>query len=231
MHDLQPAINYMSQFVTPERMAQLERVAAARTRYLTLLLENVYQPHNASAIIRSCECLGVQDIHIVEQHYRYRANRDIALGSSKWLNLHRYGRAQTNPFAQAVKQLRRRNYRLAAMTLRDDALSVEQIPLDKPVALIFGTELHGLSDEAHQEADFLVTLPIQGFTQSFNISVAAALTLQPLLKRIKDEAVDWKLSPDELAQLKLDWLLKSVREGPNIFSQFLETTRLAGQVE
>ncbi|MCK4543523.1 MAG: TrmH family RNA methyltransferase, partial [Spirochaetales bacterium] len=106
-------INYLIGFITPERHARMQAVLAKRTRYLTVVLEDLYQAHNASAVLRSCDGFGVQDVHIVEGRNSFRVNEEIALGTAQWLTLHRYKGRQNNS-REAVKTLRKQGYRIVA---------------------------------------------------------------------------------------------------------------------
>lgn len=216
------AIDYLAQFVTPHRQRRIEEVLRWRTRHLTVMLEDVYQPHNASAVLRTCEIFGVQDVHIVERENKFRPNRDIALGAPQWLTLHRYrdGKERSGT-AQGFRALRAGGYHVAAMTLQEDSMPLASLSLEQPLALCFGTEEEGLSAEAHDLADSLVHLPMYGFTQSFNISVTVALALQTLVQQLHRSDVDWSLSQGERMELKLEWLTQTVPRGDIVLKNYL----------
>lgn len=218
----QQAIDYLAQFVTAHRQRRIEEVLRWRTRHLTVMLEDVYQPHNASAVLRTCEIFGVQDVHIVERENKFRPNRDIALGAPQWLTLHRYrdGKKRSGT-AQGFQALRAGGYHVAAMTLQEDSMPLASLPLEQPLALCFGTEEDGLSAEAHDLADSLVHLPMYGFTQSFNISVTVALALQTLVQQLHRSDVDWSLSQQERLELKLEWLTQTVPRGDIVLRNYL----------
>jgi tRNA (guanosine-2'-O-)-methyltransferase len=186
--------------ITPERLRRLHEVLAYRTDYLQIVLEDIYQGHNAAAVLRSCECFGVQNIHCIEAKNKFNPSREISMGASKWLSLHRWQSTQ-----ECLHALKNQGVRLVAMTLQTPSIPLDQIPLDRPTALIFGTEEQGLSPLAHQYADIYAHLPMYGFTQSYNISVSAALSLQTLIPNIH-KLHQWQLSPDRQRELYLHWL-------------------------
>jgi len=184
-------------------MVVTEEVLALRTRYLALVVEDLYQPHNAAAVMRAAECFGVQDLHVISSSNRFRSREETEAGAARWLTRHHYdGDGATRTCLQALKQ---RGYRIWATTLRPGAVPLEQLPLTEKVALCFGTEERGLSDEAHALADGFVYLPMYGFTQSFNISVSVALALFQLTERLRTGPCDWQLSGAEQEELRRHW--------------------------
>ncbi|MCA9978378.1 MAG: RNA methyltransferase [Anaerolineales bacterium] len=215
-------IAYLSQFLQPRRRTLIPEVLDQRTRYLTVVLENVYQPHNASAVLRSCECFGVQDVHIIEKEYSFRPNTEIVMGASKWLTLHQYREIEGQTTQTCLNALKAKGYRLVATTLHADSIPLHELPLDQPVALCFGTEKRGLSQEAHDLADLFVKIPMSGFTQSFNISVTAALFLYDLTNRLRTSPYPWQLTAAEKQALALSWYVKAVTKGEAITQQFLQ---------
>lgn len=217
---LTPLTTHLESLVTPERLERMKAVLAQRTRYVCVVLENIFQPHNASAVVRSCECFGIQDLHIIENSYQFERTRGVSMGADKWLNLSRYNRDDFNT-PECLNELKSQGYKIAAMTLRPGAVPLHELSLDKPVALTFGTEQEGLTEEAHALADQYVYLPMYGFTQSFNISVSCALSLQILRERIEREKANWPLTGDEAATLKFTWLRRSIRAADDIITNWL----------
>ncbi len=214
-------ITYLSQFVTPHKQQRIQQVLDQRTRYLTVVLEDIYQPHNASAVLRSCECFGLQDVHIIEQRNPFRPNRDIALGAPKWLSLHHYRAEEGQHTQTCLTTLRAQGYRIAATTLRPDSIPIHALDLNQPIALCFGTEEQGLSDTAHNMADVFVQIPMYGFTQSFNISVTAALFLYDLTNRLRESAQNWALTPAEKQTLMLAWYGRVIDHSDIIIQTYL----------
>ena len=202
---------YLSEFVTDRRRSRMREVLEARTRYITVLLEDIYQPHNGSAVLRSCDAFGIQDVHIVERNYAYRTNPDVELGTAQWLTLHRH-REEHAEAASVLAALRDAGYRTVATARRTDAVSVEELDLESgPVALLFGTEIAGLTDEIIAGADEAVWIPMHGFVESFNISVSVALCLQELTRRLRSSDIPWQLSSEEWQALYGQWVRGSVK--------------------
>ena len=203
-------MDYLAGFVTPDRLARMNRVLDERTRYITVLVEDIYQPHNASAVLRTCDCFGVQDVHIVENRNAYQINPGVELGTAQWLTLHRYRDGDNNTPA-AVNALRSTGYRIVATTPHTSQVAVDEFDLNAgPVALLFGNEPDGLSDTALELADQHLVIPMFGFVESFNISVSAAIILHALTGRLRAGGLDYHLTAEERDALLLRWLRGSV---------------------
>lgn len=198
-------IAYLKTLVSPEIVAQMERVLAYRTQYATVVLEDIYQSHNASAVLRSCEIFGTQDIHAVEHHNPFIPANDISMGAAKWLTLHRH-----TSIENACSRLKNDGYTIYATTFSPKAISLYELPLDSKIAVIFGNERRGVSQKAHELADGYTVIPMFGFTQSFNISVSVALCLQSLITRLHASSIDWRLSQAEQERLLLAWMRKKL---------------------
>ena len=210
--------------VTEHRCKRFEDVLAWRTRHLCVVVEDLYQPHNASAVIRSCDCFGVQDVHIIENQHVFDPSENISLGSQKWVTQHRYNRKENNTL-ECIKALRADGYRIVATSPHANDLELNDLPIDKPMALFFGSEKPGLTDLVMNEADDFVRIPMYGFTESFNISVSAALTLYDLTTRIHGSKVNWQLSEDEKNDLRLEWATKSAPRGEEIYERWIEAQK------
>jgi len=214
-------IEYLKGCVTEKRFEKFQATLGLRTRYITLALEDIYQPHNASAVLRSCDCFGIQDVHIIENRNKYEVNPDVALGSSKWLNLIRYNGSEDNTISCMIN-LKKQGYRLVATTPHKDDFTPETLPLDQKTALIFGTELTGLTPMALEMADDFIKIPMVGFTESLNISVSAAIFIQTLTNRLRSSDISWQLSDVEKDSLLLNWLKQSINKSEMIIRGFLE---------
>lgn len=215
-------IAHLSEFITEKRLAIFNKVLEDRTRYITVMLEDIYQSQNASAVLRTCECTGIQDVHIVEERNAYEINHDVALGADQWLTLHYYNRGDNN-LENAIKALKSEGYRVVATSPHKEGSTPENFDLQKgKAAVIFGTELHGLSDQALELADEFIQIPMSGFTESFNISVSAAITLYTLRKRLETSSLSWRLGEEERHELLLNWLRTTVKRSDLIENKFIK---------
>jgi len=214
-------IAHMSEFVTEKRLTLFRQVLAERTRYITVLLEDIYQSQNASAVLRTCDCTGVQDVHIVEELNEYEINRDVALGSDQWLSLHYYQEGE-NKIIGAIKSLKKQGYRIVATSPHKGGVTPDNFDLKKgKAALMFGTELNGLSNRALELADEYLQIPMAGFTESYNISVSAAISLYTLRKRLELSSLQWRLGEDEQNELLLNWLRNTIKMSDQVENKFI----------
>lgn len=197
-------------FVSDHKKELFNTVLNNRTRHITVAIEDIYQSHNASAVLRSCDCFGVQDVHIIENKNEYNVNPDVALGSSKWLTMEKYNQKEHNTL-DCINTLKSKGYIVVATSPHKDDILLDELPIDKPIALLFGTEGDGLTDIALENADVHMKIPMYGFTESFNISVSAAMCIHTLTEKMRKSEVDWHLSQNEKDELYLDWCKKVVR--------------------
>ena len=210
-------IEHLSEFALHERVRLLRCRLEQRTRYLAVCLENIYQSQNASAVLRTCDAFGVQDVHVVEHLHEYRINPDVSLGSEKWITLNRY----SEPSDKVVERLRGNGYRIIATCPSENGVSLNEFDLAAgKCVLIFGTELTGLSDEVLSRADEFLYIPMRGFVESLNISVSAAIILHELTSRLRELNLAWQLSDEERDMLMLHWLKLSVRSSRHILERF-----------
>ena len=212
----QELVAYLGGFVSDQRKGRMEQVLANRTRFLTVALEEIYQPHNASAVLRSCECFGLQDVHIIESHNTYEVNPEVDMGASGWLNLIRYRETDA-----CLSALRERGYRLVAATPHEEDCTLDELEIETRTAILFGTEELGLTEETLARADSFVKIPMYGFTESLNISVCAALTLCELTRKLRASQLDWRLTAAEKLELRLEWYRGSVRGAELLEERFM----------
>ncbi len=216
-------IDHLSQFVTEPRRARLEEVLSNRTRHITVVLEDLYQTQNISAVMRTCDCYGIQDAYIVENRNTFEVHKDISMGADKWLTLHQYPHAEHN-MKQCIDDLHAKGYTVVATLPDEKKTTIQDLPIDRKTAFLFGTELTGLSDEAVRHADCNALIPMYGFTESFNISNSAAIILSNFSERLRrTEGLEWHLSEEERAEVYFDWLQKSVRDPEAIIRHYLAT--------
>lgn len=214
MVDLQ-LLEYLEGFVTPERKARFLQVLDERTKYLTIAIEDIYQMHNTSAVIRTCEVFGVQNVHVIENRYGKRLDKDISLGAEKWVDVYRYGHAM-----DCMDDLRTAGYKIVATTPHKSAVLLDDFKFGSKTALFFGTEKDGLSKMVLDNADSFLKIPMTGFTESLNISVSAAIILQSLAHKLKQTELPWQLTPQEKLEKRLDWTKKSVRSLKSIIARY-----------
>ena len=212
---------YLEQFVTEERKARLLEVLANRTRHVTVVLEDLYQTQNISAVMRSCECYGVQDAYIVENRNTFEIHKDISMGADKWLTLHHYPHAAHN-MRQCIDDLHAQGYYVVATLPDEKRTTINDLPLERKTAFLFGTELTGLSEEAVKYADGNVLIPMYGFTESFNISNSAAIILSHFTERLRHSDINWRLTQEEHDALYFEWLQKSLRDPDGMIAHFLK---------
>ncbi|MEI6434979.1 MAG: RNA methyltransferase [Bacteroidota bacterium] len=207
--EIKDPIEYLKNFVTAERYRRFLEVVQNRTRYLTVVLEDIFQPHNASAVLRTCDCFGIQDVHIIENQNKYEVNPDVALGSSKWLNLCKYNGSSDNTPA-CLTRLKEKGYRIVATTPHKDDYTPENLPLNQKTALVFGTELEGLTPAALAIADDYIRIPMCGFTESLNISVSVAILIHTLTCRLRESNIQWRLTAEEIEKIMVAWLHSTI---------------------
>ncbi len=206
------------EIISEHKIELFNRVASERTKHITLGIENIFQEHNASAVLRTCDCFGIQDLHVIEKNNEFAINRDIALGAGRWIDVYNYG--SENPSEECMKYLKNKGYKIVATTPHTDSYTINDIPLEQPLAFFFGTEQEGLSTSVLKNADYTVKIPMFGFTESFNISVSVAILLNTLRKRLEDSKIEWKLSELEQTILKIEWCKKILKSGDALENEF-----------
>jgi tRNA (guanosine-2'-O-)-methyltransferase len=215
---------HLSQFVSDHKKEFIEKVLNERTRHITVVLENIYQSQNASAAVRTCECMGIQDIHIVENTAKYQLNVRVLKGADKWLNLERYRAKAVNNTEVCFSRLREQGYKILVADPAEDGVSIDDVNVqESKVALVFGNELNGASSFALETGDQKVKIPMYGFTESLNISVSVAICLSTLLRKLRHMEPGLKLSENEKQAIKLSWYRKIVRRSDILEREFLRT--------
>jgi tRNA (guanosine-2'-O-)-methyltransferase len=210
----------LHEFLNPSRIQRFEEVLANRTRHFTVAVENIFQSHNASAVLRTCDCFGLQDLHVIANENKYNLSKDVAMGAEKWVDLHSYYQKENNT-QDCIDALRKQGYQIVATTPHSNDVMLPDFDVNQKSAFFFGTEISGLSDLVLEQADSYVRIPMYGFTESYNISVSAALVLHDVVTRLKKSEVNWMLSEGELQDKRIDWAVKSLKSGPQILKQLL----------
>lgn len=206
---------YLEGFLTERRKELFAKVLSDRTRHFTVAIEDVYQLHNTSAVLRSCDVFGIQDCHVIEEVNRRKMDREIAMGAQKWVDLYRYNNAN-----DCIKGLRDKGYQIIATTPHDDSTFLDDFDITKKSALFFGRETEGLSEEVMQQADGFLKIPMVGFTESLNISVSAAITLQSVTSKLRKSDIDWRLSEEEQYEKRMQWTKKMIKSLDQILERY-----------
>ncbi len=212
-------LEYLLSFATQNKQELIGSRLLERTRHITVILEDIYQPQNASAVLRTADCFGVQDVHVIENTNEYAINPRVVHGAAKWLSLHKYNEVHDNT-TDCIQKLKKKGYSIVATSPHATSVSLHDLPLDKPIALMFGTEKLGLSSTAMEQADELMYIPMHGFTESLNISVSAAICLQHLTHRLRQTEADWHLSDKESRELKLEWARLVLKDPQGLEKRF-----------
>lgn len=210
-------INYFNEFISEDRKKLLSRKISNRTKHVTIVLEDVYQSRNISACIRSADCFGVQDIHVIENRNQYEHDSEVSLGSEKWITLNRYN-SEKNNTRNAIEILKRKDYQIIATTPHTEH-TIEDIDTNRKTALLFGSENDGLSDEAIKLSDMQIKIPTIGFAESLNISVSVAVFLHFITSKIKYKKI-WKMNQEEYEEVLLQWLRNSIKSADKIEELF-----------
>lgn len=223
MEEQTPSLSeYLYQLMLPQRAESFKRALENRTHYVSLVLEDLFQHQNYSAVLRSCECFGIQKVHVLENRNKFSLNPDVVMGANKWLTIEQHKIDQNNSLTECVNKLKQAGYRIIATTPDPNATPINELNLSKsPIAVVFGTELTGISPEMRELADEFVTIPMYGLTASLNISVSAAIVLQNITARMRSEVANWQISREELNKLELEWLSKSIKRADLVKKYYL----------
>jgi tRNA (guanosine-2'-O-)-methyltransferase len=219
---MEALIDHFLKCITDERKALFEELIQKRTTYLTVVLENIYQPLNASAVLRSCDCFGIQDVHVIENYNEFKPDREVAMGASNWLTVNRYDKNENNTL-DCIQSLKNKGYRIVATSPHNSQTDLINFDLSKgKTALFFGTEVEGLSDVVLENADEHLHIPMYGFTESFNLSVSAAICLYEIRMKMEKENFKWQMTEDEKNQVLLNWLRYSIDRSEIVEEDFLK---------
>ncbi len=212
-------LKHLESIITENRKVTFEKVLSNRTRHFTVVLEDIYQKHNTSAVVRSCDIFGIQDIHIIENKYNSYVSNQVAKGAQKWIDFNEYNTEVYNT-QTCIDTLRSKGYQIIATTPHSDSCMLQDYDISKKSAFVFGVEKAGVSDEMMQEADGYLKIPMVGFTESLNVSVAAAIILNGLTTRLRDSDVNWQLSEREKNEKRLDWCKKTINNVDQIIERY-----------
>ncbi|MEQ9310616.1 MAG: RNA methyltransferase [Balneolaceae bacterium] len=214
-------IEYLKDFTTESRWETIDKVLANRTNHITVVLEDLHKPHNANAVLRSCDGFGIQDIHIIENNTEFDSDKQVSMGSHNWLTLNRYNEPSNDNIKLCFDRLKAEGYTVLATTPHEQDQNLNEISLNHKTALVFGTERRGISDGVKEYADGFVKIPMYGFSESFNISVSAAVCLYDLRTRLEKSEIEWQLDDEYQTRLKLKWLKQTIKASDNLIEKFL----------
>ncbi len=211
-------LDYLETIITEERKQRFIEVLQYRSKHFTIAVEDVFQLHNTSAVMRSCEVFGVQELNVIEQRFGKRIDKQIAMGAQKWVDIIRH-----KDSLECMESVRSKGYQIIATTPHNNSTFLEDFDISKPSAIFFGTEKEGLSDQVIKNADGFLKIPMVGFTESLNISVSAAIIIQNLMQRLRASDINWRLSEEEILNKRLDWTRKSIKDIDFIEKRFFES--------
>jgi len=214
-------LKYLQSYLTENRKVKFEKILAQRTRHLTVVLEDIYQKHNTSAVVRNCDVFGIQDLHIIENKYNSYVSNQVAKGAQKWIDFYEYNQHEYNT-ERCINALRDKGYQIIATTPHNDSCLLQEFDITKKSALVFGVEKEGVSDYIMNQADGYLKIPMVGFTESLNISVAVAIILQDLTSRLRNSEVKWQLSDKEKGEKRLDWCKKTILNVDEIVGRYVK---------
>lgn len=215
MSDLK-LLEYLESYLTENRKQRFKNVLAQRTKYFTVATEDVYQLHNTSAVIRSCDVFGVQEVNIVEEINSKRIDREIAMGAQKWVDLNRY-----HTTVSCIKDLKSKGYQIVATSPHAKDCDLIDFDISKRSCFFFGRETEGLSERVLEEADCFLKIPMVGFTESLNISVSAAIILQHVTSKLRQSDIKWQLTDEELIEKRFDWIRKTLKDYDAIVEHYM----------
>lgn len=199
----------LSPVVTPERLQRIEEVVAGRTDSLVVVLDRIADPHNSSAVLRSADAFGVQNVHAIVGEHGFVASSGVAKGTHRWLDVVRHETAEA-----CARRLKESGYAIyvAAMGGEASPADLREVPR---LAVVFGNEHRGVSSDMRALADGTFSIPMRGFVESLNVSVAAAITIQVLAGEGRAP-----LDPARRRELMARFLMNSVKNADQVIDQF-----------
>jgi len=202
-------------FLLPQRIERLKEVLADRVLSVTLVLENLHKDYNISAILRTCESFGIQNVHVVPQPGEGKVFRTVTQGCHKWLTIHRHDDVST-----CLQDLREKGFRILAGAFREDAVPLERTDFSGRVALVFSNELEGADPVVLDQVDGFFVIPMSGFSQSLNVSVAAGIVIHEALRyKVKTGEELERIPPEESGRILKEWVKKSVRRSDDVLRE------------
>jgi len=219
MKDLAQTFEYLKQFLTDERLAKIEHFSPESSDFVLPVLEDVYQFRNAAAIVRSVEACGFHKVVALQEENNFEPNLRVTKGADTWVEVEKLPRN-----IASIQEIKNRGYKIVAVSLENNAKMLPEYEVTEPMALVFGTEMEGVSREILDFADETLAIPMYGFTRSFNVSVAASICMYELKQKLMKSGIDYKLSEEKRLKMKIRWAVNSIRSGEEILSHYLAKT-------
>jgi len=213
-------IEYLEGFLTENRLELFKKVINQRTRQFTFVLEDLFQKHNVSAVIRSADVFGIQDLYIIENQYNNFISRRVAKGAQKWMTFHSYSKVGSDNTQECIDDLKAKGYQIVVTSPHNESSFIRDFDITKKSAIVMGVEKMGVSEQMMSQADAFIKIPMVGFTESLNVSVAAAIIMEELTTRLKASDINWKLSEDEKKLLYTEWMKKSIKRYSEIEERY-----------
>lgn len=222
MEDLVKTYEYLKQFLTEERLRKIEHFAPESSDFVLPVLEDVYQFRNAAAIVRSVEACGFHKVVALQEENNFEPNLKVTKGADTWVEVEKLPRNM-----ESFQKIKDKGYKIVAVSLESNAKMLPDYEITEPIALVFGTEMEGVSQEILDFADETLAIPMYGFTRSFNVSVAASICMYELKQKLMKSDVDYKLNEEKLLRKKILWTVNSMRSGDQIFEKYLRDNKIA----
>lgn len=220
LEDKKKYYKLLCDIISENRKTVIENVVNMRTDHFVPVIENIHKAQNASAVLRTCDCLGLQDVFVIENNNKFAVTDDISLGANKWLNIQKYSSFENNT-KQCFDDLRAKGYKIIATMPYKNDINLQDIDIKDKCAVVFGSEVDGISQEAINNADAFMKIPMYGFTESFNISVSAAITMHYLTDKLRKSNMDWHLSEQKIYDTLILWALQSITSKDKIEKELL----------
>jgi tRNA (guanosine-2'-O-)-methyltransferase len=221
MEDLAKTYEYLKQFLTEERLRKIEHFAPESSDFVLPVLEDVYQFRNAAAIVRSVEACGFHKVVALQEENNFEPNLKVTKGADTWVEVEKLPRNM-----ESFQKIKDKGYKIVVVSLENNAKMLPEYEITEPIALVFGTEMEGVSQEILDFADETLAIPMYGFTRSFNVSVAASLCMYELKQKLMKSDIEYKLNEEKLLKMKIRWAVNSVKSGKQILAKYLKDTKI-----
>ncbi|WP_160140230.1 TrmH family RNA methyltransferase [Chryseobacterium sp. c4a] len=221
MKDLAQTYEYLKQFLTEERLSKIEYFSQESSDFVLPVVEDIYQFRNAAAIVRSVEACGFHKVVALQEEYSFEPNLRVTKGADTWVEVEKLPRN-----IESFQEIKDRGYKIVVVSLENNATMLPEYEITEPIALVFGTEMEGVSQEILDFADETLAIPMYGFTRSFNVSVAASICMYELKQKLIKSGIDYKLDEEKLLRMKILWTVNSIRSGQQIFEKYLNENNI-----